>query len=1205
MFLYNLTLQPKTVITHAISGHFFGNSKQQEICIARGSTLQLLLPDQNTGKLITIYSQECFGNIRNLMAFRLTGGKKDYIIITSDSGRIGFLEYIPVKNIFQIVQMETYGKTGIRRAVAGEFIAVDPKGRCVMIASIEKQKLVYIMNRDSEAKLTISSPLDASRTQTLCFGVVGIDVGYDNPTFAALEIDIEEIDNDPSGEKLKECKQNLVYYELDLGLNHVVKKCSEPLEQLVNLVVSVPRGVDGPGGVLLCCEGKIIYKNIIEGLESSIQIPKRKFALDDEYSSSMIVNCVSQLKTKGAMFFLVQFENGDLFKLTITMTKKNPILELTYFATMPPASAITILKTGYFFVACESSTSRYFQITKLDDTEGEKFLSTDEDSENFYTPKQLSHIYEVDRLNSLNPLMRLKVADMINEGSPQFYALCGSGPSSNLKILRNGLPIREVAVCQMPGTPTGVFSVKKSLDDIHDAYIIVSFVNATLVLKIGESVEEAVDTGFFNGATTINACQFGEDSFIQVIPTGIRHITVNQRINEWICPSRKSITHAALRNRQVVICLNTNELIYFELDMYNQLNEYNEKVQVDHTVLSMVLSPIPYGEFRSRFLAIGCGDCTVRIFNLDPYDCLKQITMKLLDSRPRSLMFVEYETDESDYRSTYLNIGMDDGFLMRCSIDSVTGDISDSRKRHLGTRPVKLSKMYTSGKDALLAISNRMYLNYMHQNRLYMNPVSYEVLEFADGFSAEGIKEGIVGIGGDKLYILCPEKLGETFNQISFKLQFTPRDMVYHYAGTMFIVEADSSILSQNKSKEHKIEVIKSILSLTEIDEKNLPLQYIEFLKGNDMPTEEYGYERTSDGEWASCLRLLNVRTGETIKRLELDSRDAAFCCTFVEFLQHPGAHFILVGCATGLKFNPHTNSGGAIYTFHITDGGHNFELIHVTTTEAPVYAITEFKGHALVGCGKSIRMYAFGKRKLLKKCESRNMPVNVVKITTIGQRIIACDSQESVHFMRYIQKDNSIVTFCDENSPRYVTAIAVLDYDTVVVGDRFGSIAVLRLPEGVLDEADEDPTGVRTIWQRGAMNGASQKADVIAHFYVGDAVTSLELVHILSGAEKCIVYGTISGSIGILVPFLSKNEFDFFQALEMYMRRDFVSICGREHVSYRSYYAPVKNIIDGDMCEQFNLLERLKQCDIAENLQKTINDISKKLDDIRTRYAF
>jgi len=60
-----------------------------------------------------------------------------------------------------------------------------------VIGAIEKQKLVYILNRDAEARLTISSPLEAHKSNTLVYHTVGVDVGFENPMFACLEIDYE------------------------------------------------------------------------------------------------------------------------------------------------------------------------------------------------------------------------------------------------------------------------------------------------------------------------------------------------------------------------------------------------------------------------------------------------------------------------------------------------------------------------------------------------------------------------------------------------------------------------------------------------------------------------------------------------------------------------------------------------------------------------------------------------------------------------------------------------------------------------------------------------------------------------------------------------------------------------------------------------------------------------------------------------------
>jgi len=92
------------------------------------------------------------------------------------------------------VHQETFGKSGARRIVPGEYLAVDPKGRACIIAAVEKQKLVYVLNRDSAANLTISSPLDAHKSHNICFAICGLDCGFDNPIFAAIELDYSDAD---------------------------------------------------------------------------------------------------------------------------------------------------------------------------------------------------------------------------------------------------------------------------------------------------------------------------------------------------------------------------------------------------------------------------------------------------------------------------------------------------------------------------------------------------------------------------------------------------------------------------------------------------------------------------------------------------------------------------------------------------------------------------------------------------------------------------------------------------------------------------------------------------------------------------------------------------------------------------------------------------------------------------------------------------
>ena len=91
----------------------------------------------------------------------------------------------------------------------GQYLAVDPKGRACMIAAVEKQKFVYVLNRDQPGNLTISSPLEAHKSQTIVFSVCALDQGYDNPIFAAIELDYADADQVKPATKISNVDRKL------------------------------------------------------------------------------------------------------------------------------------------------------------------------------------------------------------------------------------------------------------------------------------------------------------------------------------------------------------------------------------------------------------------------------------------------------------------------------------------------------------------------------------------------------------------------------------------------------------------------------------------------------------------------------------------------------------------------------------------------------------------------------------------------------------------------------------------------------------------------------------------------------------------------------------------------------------------------------------------------------------------------------------
>ena len=143
--------------------------------------------------------------------------------------------------------------------------------------------------------------------------------------------------------------------------------------------------------------------------------------------------------------------------------------------------------------------------------------------------------------------------------------------------------------------------------------------------------------------------------------------------------------------------------------------------------------------------------------------------MQALPDAPESLCIAEMGGTEGRdgepgvQGQLYLNIGLHNGVLLRTVLDQVTGDLSDTRTRYIGSRPVKLFRvtmqvslnsnpfqkyllltnyifnynLLSKGGEAVLAMSSRTWITYYYQNRFHLTPLSYESLEYAAGFASE------------------------------------------------------------------------------------------------------------------------------------------------------------------------------------------------------------------------------------------------------------------------------------------------------------------------------------------------------------------------------------------------------------------------------------------------------------------------------------
>lgn len=1205
MFMYSLTLQPPTAITQAILGQFAG-TREQQIVTASSSRITLYRPDPAQGKITTALSHDVFGIIRSLAAFRLAGSNKDYIIIGSDSGRISIIEFLPAQNKFNRLHLETFGKSGIRRVIPGQYLAVDPKGRACLIASVEKNKLVYILNRNSQAELTISSPLEAHKPQTLVFALCALDVGYANPVFAALEIDYGDSDQDPSGQAYEEIEKTLVYYELDLGLNHVVRKWADPVDRTATMLFQVPGGTDGPSGVLVCGEDNITYRHSNQEA-FRVAIPRRRGATEDPQRKRTIVSGVMHKMrgAAGAFFFLLQSDDGDLFKVTIEMVEDDTgptgevkRLKIKYFDTVPIATSLCILKSGFLFVASEFGNHQFYQFEKLGDDDDEKeFISDDFPVDPiepytpvYFHPRPAENLNLVESIDSMNPLMDCKVSNLTDEDAPQIYSICGTGARSTFRTLKHGLEVSEIVESELPGVPSAVWTTKLTSADQFDAYIILSFLNGTLVLSIGETVEEVTDTGFLSSAPTLAVQQLGDDGLIQIHPKGIRHIRADKRVNEWAAPQHRSIVAASTNQRQVAIALSSGEIVYFEVDSDGSLAEYDDKKEMSGTVTCLSLGEVPEGRVRSNFLAVGCDDATVRILSLAPDTTLENKSVQALTSAPSALSIMAMDDSSSGGSTLYLHIGLYSGVYLRTVLDEVTGELSDTRTRFLGPKPVKLFRVSVQGQTSVLALSSRPWLGYSDvvTKAFMLTPLAYAPLEWGWNFSSEQCTEGMVGIQGQNLRIFSIEKLGDNLLQETIPLTYTPRRFVRHPEHPLFYtIESDNNILS--------------------IATKDKLLQDPAIVNGDAaiLPPEEFGYAR-GRGHWASCIHVIDPITEKRVlQQIDLEDNEAAVSIAAVSFASQEDEVFLIVGTGKDMNVLPRSSTSGFIHVYRFHEEGKEIEFIHKTKVEHPPMALLGFQGRLLAGVGRVLRIYDLGMRQLLRKAEAEVVTNLIVGLQTQGSRIIVSDVQESISMVVYKFVENKLFPFVDDTIARWSTCMTMVDYETVAGGDKFGNLWLLRCPEKASLEADEEGSGAHLQHERQYLQGAPHRLSLMVHNYVQDIPTSIQKTSLVAGGKDCLLWSGLQGTLGILIPFVSREDVDFFQSLEQHLRTEDAPLAGRDHLIYRSYYAPVKGVIDGDLCERFSLLPVDKKQMIAGDLDRSVREIERKISDIRTRSAY
>ena len=1220
MNLYSLSIQETTGITHLAQGNLI-SSKSQDLVLVRGSeTIELLTQLQETDQLELVLRNMTFSQIRNVMTYRPVGNLKDYLVICSDSGKLTIVEHVKdefERSSFRVIVQETMCKSGCRRIAPGEFLAKDPKGRAIILASIEKNKLIYLTSKSSTSDdFVISSPLEANKANTLVLDMAGLNVGFENPLFVCLEIDYGEIDDPSAPVVTGEPRKMLTFYEIDLGLNHVIKKKSIEVDPESSMVLAIGENPNLQKGVLLVASRDILYFDLKGTKVNHIRVPQRFDLLrtegmaeaqrlsQEESEKGLLFLSKAFCKYKNENFYLLQNEWGDIFQVAIRSGNQ---LALNYFCTSRVCIDMCIFKTGFLFLANEAAEHQLLAIHSLDPVEGlvQKIEREGGEPQEVYFPlpiKNSQMFIEMESLPNLAGLTNLKYEDLYGDDIGQIYALTCGVNGSKLTVMRHAVQTKGSVKLKVPFNPDSLFVLPLLSGQTNlKENLLIGFEKRTYMLK-GEKdrvSQTPMMMGFISSTNTIYAdvldLWVGRDdqgepkktrAYLQVHGAGFRIIFRNNKFMDWTCEEQKHIIRATSVENQILINLSSQELIYF-LFADNKLEEV-ARASLTTEIVCMTLFIKQNLRQHSTFAVLGLKDKSIRVFSLEKDFCLMKMSSQFLPAVPENIVI----------QHSHVLTALSNGVLCRTHIDELTGALSEARTRVMTDgQPLKMFPVTVGNTKAVVLSGNKHYLGYFDRNSgkfelqhliidntRETSPETLTDLKFVIDYHIDLIM--IMDVNG--LIKICKVSIPKTgFTSKTRNLELTGRRLLINSEHqNLIIVQTQNRVISRQSKQIMATQLCTSL----GLDQSELPPLDAELL--------HFGVKASS---WESKISVVNPITLQEIFNVRLAPDEHILETQLLNFKGADNESFLLVSVAThhDVLANQFRSARVDLYIFE--NDGKGLSLFHSTVTDGLVTAVAGFKGRLLMGVNGFLRTYELGIKQLLKKGEYKHQYGVITSIRVSNDRVYMGDSRNSVHLLRY--KDGEFTELADDVLPRFLTGFDLLDHHTVALIDKFGNFSVLRIPPDSEQELSEDFMTYKFKWENGYLNGAPVKFDQLCSYYYQVLQTSIQKVTFNSSQEDALLLADIHGAIRLLVPFEFKADLDFFKHLELYLRLPqdgYPFLTDRDHLLFRSYHSSSRGVIDGDLCEQFIDLNENNQALIAQNLDRTKGEIIKKLEDFR-----
>ncbi|KAI4365220.1 hypothetical protein MLD38_021226 [Melastoma candidum] len=621
---YVVTAHKPTNVTHSCVGNLT-SPHELNLIIAKCTRIEIhLLTPQGLQPMLDV---PIYGRISTLELFRPHGEAQDFLFIATERYKFCVLQWDAETSELVTRAMGDVSDRIGRPTDNGQIGIIDPD--CRLIGLHLYDGLFKVIPFDNKGQLKEAFNIRLEELQVLDIKFL---YGCSKPTIVVLYQDNRDARHVKTYEVVLKDKD---FAEGPWSQNNV--------DNGADLLIPVPPPLCG---VLIIGEETIVYcsANAFKAIPIRPSITKAYGRVDADGSR-----------------YLLGDHAGLLHLLVITHEKEKVTgLKIELLGETSIASTISYLDNAFVFIGSSYGDSQLIKLNLQPDSKG-------------------SYVEVLERYVNLGPIVDFCVVDLERQGQGQVVTCSGAYKDGSLRIVRNGIGINEQASVELQGIK-GMWSLRSSVDDPYDTFLVVSFISETriLAMNLEDELEETEIEGFCSQVQTLFCHDAVHNQLVQVTSSSVRLVSALTRElrNEWFAPSGYAINVATANATQVLLATGGGNLVYLEIG--DGVLKEVKHAQLEYEISCLDINPIGDNPLYSHLAAVGMWtDISIRIFSLPD---LNLVTKQNLGGEiiPRSVLLCAFEG------IYYLLCALGDGhllnFLLNMSTDRPTVIYSSNKK---------------------------------------------------------------------------------------------------------------------------------------------------------------------------------------------------------------------------------------------------------------------------------------------------------------------------------------------------------------------------------------------------------------------------------------------------------------------------------------------------------------------------------------------